>query len=91
MGRADKNEERAARRRRKENVGIFRRLVMARAVEILAFIGPGAIAMGPAGNQRKVVLRKWDELLLELRRRSKRGGWRNGQGIEIKQEVEDVS
>lgn len=61
----------------KEAPGKFRRLVMARAAEILKAAGPGELTKGSRGDRpRLTAARKWAELVMELERRSKHGQWR---------------
>ena len=49
--------------------GKYGRLVLERAADVLAAAGPGNLAQGDRpGRPRAMALRRWDELVAELRR-----------------------
>lgn len=52
-----------------------RKAVMLRAAEILELEGPGMLRIGSRGRILATAVRKWDELVRELRRRAA-GNWR---------------
>lgn len=59
-----------------KNRSLSRCAVMARAADLLEAAGPGDLQVGARPSRpKKLVARKWDELIRELRRRSKKA-WR---------------